>query len=197
MLNHWDHRTLLKTIDKRGENGWGAKKKVSTDRYNWWNRTDSTARSDRNVLPALFASCLSSLDLAVENQIWTKRNETERITITIRLNIRNNYTSYFTWNVRVSEWVSECASGVVCAPDSSRYVGSAKAIGIVLSVYCVHGMLWASERANEWMSMRVNHQTSQHQACNHRYNIVVVIVIINVAAVVVMFAVLSVILSMT
>lgn len=150
MLNHWDHRTLLKTIDKRkicGENGEERLNKVSTDRYNWWNRTDSTARSNRTVLPALFALYLSSLDLAVENQIWTKRNETERITITIRLNIRNNYTSYFTWNV----WVS--VSGVVCAPDSSRYVGSAKAIGIV------HGMLWASEWVCVWT---VRHRSTKH-----------------------------------
>lgn len=52
MLNHWDHRTLLKTIDKRkicGENGEERLNKLSTDRYNWWNRTDSTARSDRTV----------------------------------------------------------------------------------------------------------------------------------------------------
>lgn len=104
----------------------------------------------------------------------SSKNETERITITIRLNIRN----YFIFHM-------EC---VWCAPDSSWYVGGAKAIGIMHCV-CIACSEWAS------MCACMNHQTSQHQTC-HCYRIVVVIINI-VVAVVVMFAVLFVILSMT
>lgn len=113
--------TLLKTIDKRKMNRKSKtseyQAKISTDRCNWWNRTD--CETDRNrhgyhcSCSALYLLLLHELDW-VKNQIEqflseTKQNETKRITITIRLNTFNCFIFH------MERVLCRC----VCAPDSS------------------------------------------------------------------------------